>query len=180
MALWLSIILFADCREPSPGIQSVLMKQPPRLRVEPRPSRIACASLVAACSAAAVLLVLLPLPLIAMVAGTVLIVAIFVAGWRRCTGRGVPALLHVGIDRRITVTDRNGRSLAGPVLDDSYVGAFVTTIVWCADGDPWWRPARTMLILSDTLPRDEFRRLRVVLRYGRPPVAVETSGTDAA
>jgi hypothetical protein len=90
----------------------------------------------------------------------------------------VPALLHVGIDRRITVTGRNGRSRAGVILDDSYVGAWLTTIVWRWDGMPWWHPARAIVVLPDTLPRDEFRRLRVVLRYGQP-VAGETSSEEA-
>jgi hypothetical protein len=34
-------------------------------------------------------------------------------------------------------------------------------------------------VLPDTLPRDEFRRLRVVLRYGRPVVDGETSDVEA-
>ena len=82
-----------------------------------------------------------------------LIVAVLAAGLWRCSGRGVPALLHVGIDRRITVTGRDGRSRTGVILDDSYVGAWLTTIVWRQDGMPWWRSARTVVVLPDTLPR---------------------------
>ena len=44
--------------------------------------------------------------------------------------------------------------------------------------------AQTVLILPDMLPADEFRRLRVLLRYGRPVVEEaddeDTSGRDAA
>lgn len=97
----------------------------------------------------------------------------------RCSGRGVPAIVHVGIDRRIAVSDREGRSRTGAILDDSYVGAALTTIVWRADGDPWWRPARAMLFVPDSLRPDEFRRLRVVLRYGLAPDGAATSGIDA-
>ena len=110
---------------------------------------------------------------------TAIVIAVLVTGLRRCAGRGVAAIVHVGIDRRITVTDRNGRSCTGTILDDSYVGSALTTIVWRADGDPWWRLARTMLFVPDSLPPDDFRHLRVVLRYGRPPGDAATSGVDA-
>ncbi len=78
------------------------------------------------------------------------------------------------------MTDCDGRSRAGAILDDSYVGAWLTTIVWRQDGQPWWRPATAIVVLPDMLPRDEFRRLRVVLRYGRPVDAGATSEEDAA
>lgn len=155
------------------------MRPSPRLRLEPRPSRIACAAIVAGCSGTATLVALLPLPFAATLGCTLILAAVLAAGLSRCVGRGVPALLHVGIDRRIAVTDRTGRSNAGAILDDSYVGPALTTLLWSADGDPWWRPARAILILPDTLSRDEFRRLRVVLRYGRAPGNAVTSGVDA-
>jgi hypothetical protein len=144
------------------------MKPSPRLRLEPRPSRMGCALVATASATTSILLGLLPLPMAAVVPAAAAVAAVLVSGLWRCTGRGVPALLHVGIDRRITVTDRDGRSRAGMIQDDSYVGAWLTTIVWRWDGMPWWRPARAIVVLPDTLPRDEFRRLRVVLRYGRP------------
>ena len=144
------------------------MKPLPRLRLEPRPSRIGCTLFAAACAMTAILLGALPLPVAGIAAGALAILTVLAGGlWRCTTGRGVPTLLHVGIDRRITVTDRHGRPRSGSILDDSYVGAAVTTIVWRADDDRWWRPARAILILPDSLPRDDFRRLRVVLRYGR-------------
>jgi hypothetical protein len=109
-------------------------------------------------------------------AGGCLVAVVLVSSLWRCTGRGVPALLHVGIDRRLTVTGSDGRSRSGAILDDTYVGAWLTVIVWQADGLPWWRPAETVVVVTDTLPREDFRRLRVVLRYGR---AVTTSGEEA-
>jgi len=155
------------------------MKHVQRLRLEPRPSRIARAAIVIACSATGVLITAMRLPLAATVGCVAILLLELVSGLRQCSGRGVPALLHVGIDRRITVTDRNGRSHAGAILDDSYVGSALTTVVWRADGEHWWRPARTMLFVADSLPRDEFRRLRVVLRYGCPLDDAATSGVDA-
>jgi len=125
---------------------------------------------------------MLHMPAVPTLGCAAMVTVVLVSGLRRCAGRGVPALLHVGIDRRVTVTDRTGRSRDGTILDASYVGSAVTTLVWRADGDRWWRPARTMLFLRDSLPPDEFRRLRVLLRYGRPPgeaAEAVTSGIDA-
>jgi len=158
------------------------MKSHPRLRLEPRPSRIACAAILAVCLATATLVAVLRLPAAVALGCAAIVVSVLVSSLWRCTGRGVAALLHVGIDRRLAVTDRTGRSREGAILDASYVGPSLTTIVWRADGDRWWRPARTMLLLADSLPPDEFRRLRVVLRYGRPPGETGeavTSGTAA-
>ena len=156
------------------------MPAPPRLRLEPRPSRIACALLAAACVAAAALLAVLPLEWPLAAASGVLVVSVATRGLWRCSGRGVPALLHVGIDRRVTVTGRDGRSRDGVVRDDSYVGARITVIIWRPDGARWWQPPESILILPDTLPAEDFRRLRVFLRYGRTPSDARTSGADAS
>jgi hypothetical protein len=155
------------------------MKPPPRLRLEPRPSRIACALIASACAATVALIFVLPLPFWAFGLGLVAVIGVAAHGFWRCTGRGVPALLHVGADRRITTTGRDGRSRDGAIVDDSYVGAHLTTIVWRPDGARFWEPARSILILPDMLPPDEFRQLRVLLRYGRPVVETATSGADA-
>jgi hypothetical protein len=122
----------------------------------------------------------LPLPITALLPCAAVIAGVLVGGLWRCTGRGVPALMHVGNDRRLTVTDCEGRSHAGTILDDSYVGASLTTIVWRRDGSPWWRPAAAIVVLPDMLSADEFRRLRVALRYGRPTVRGTTSDDDAS
>jgi hypothetical protein len=159
-------------------MQSAVMDPPPRLRLAPGPSRFGRAAVIAACALAIVLLAALPIPMAGLVTGTAAVVAVLARGLWRCAG-GVPASLEVGVDRRIAVTDRAGHSRAGSILEDSYVGARLTTIVWRADGEPWWRPAHAILILPDTLRRDEFRRLRVVLRYGWPPVEGETSDVEA-
>ena len=155
------------------------MKEQPRLRLEPRPSWLGRALIVAACAATSVLLGWLPLPVAAVVPAGAAVLAVLLSGLRQCTRRGTPAMLDVGIDRRISVTDREGRSRSGAILDDSYVGAWLTTVIWRADEDAWWRQARVILILPDSLPPDDFRRLRVALRYGRPAGGEGTSGADA-
>jgi hypothetical protein len=158
------------------------MKPPPRLRLEPRPSRIACAAIAAGCAAMAALVASLPLEPWMSAGALLAILGVAVRGLWLCSGRGVPALLHVGHDRRLTASTRDSRTLDGSILDDSYVGARVTTIVWRPDRAAWFAPARTILVLPDTLPAQDFRRLRVLLRYGRPLVeeaGEETRGRDA-
>src|SRR5512143_2831469 len=155
------------------------MKSTPRLRLEPRPSRIGVAATVAGAAAVLVLVAVLPLDPWLTAAAVLAALVATVRGVRTCAGSGVPALLHVGLDRRLSVTARDGRSRDGKILDASYVGARVTTIVWRADATPWYLPARAILILPDSLPSDDFRRLRVVLRYGRPAIDKVASGVDA-
>ncbi len=128
----------------------------------------------------AALIVALPLPLWGSAAGLITILCVAARGFWRCTGRGVPALLFVGADRRLTVAARDGQTRDGAIEDDSYVGAMLTTIVWRPDGLAWWRRAPSILILPDMLPADDFRRLRVLLRYGRTAASRTTSGADAA
>jgi membrane protein implicated in regulation of membrane protease activity len=154
------------------------MPAPLRLRLEPGPSRIAFALTALACLAAMALVAALPLPWWAMLACFSAAAVALRDGWRRTMGERVPALIHVGIDRTITVTDRRGCSLDGIVDASSYVGAGLTTIVWRANGSPWWRPPDVILIAPGVLPPDDFRRLRIFLRYGRCPTA-GTSGVDA-
>jgi hypothetical protein len=132
------------------------------------------------CLGAAGLLAALRLQLPVVLACGAAILAVLVGGLWRCTGRGVPALMHIGNDRRMTVTDYEGRSHAGTILDDTFVGAWLTTIVWRRDGLPWWRPAPAIVVLPDMLSREDSRRLRVALRYGRPPSLAATSDDDAS
>jgi hypothetical protein len=75
-------------------------------------------------------------------------------------------------DRQIRCTERSGRCIEGAIADDSYVGTLLTTIVFHAAG---CRRARTLALLPDMLSRDDFRRLRVLLRLARLP-----SGRDQA
>lgn len=131
------------------------------------------------CAASSVLTLLLPIDAWVKVAAILVICGVATRGLWRCTGRGVPALLHVGHDRRITASARDGRSRDGSILDASYVGARMTTIVWRPDCASRFAFAQSILILPDTLPADDFRRLRVLLRYGRATVEEGTSDRSA-
>jgi hypothetical protein len=161
------------------------MRTPPPLRLEPRASRVGGRLVAAGGVATAALVGSLPLAVVCKLGFGAAVAGAVLAGIRACAGRGVPALLLVSADRRIVMRLRNGRSIAGAILDSTYVGARFTTIVWRPDArGGGWRillPARTLLLLADSLPPEDFRQLRVVLRYGRPPTpGPGTSGVEAA
>ncbi|MEO9136821.1 MAG: hypothetical protein ABI316_09490 [Casimicrobiaceae bacterium] len=67
-------------------------------------------------------------------------------------------------DLTLVVVTGDGTACAGRVHRDSYVGARLSTIVWRPYGR--WQ-LRAILLLPDMLPAGDFRRLRVLLRYGR-------------
>jgi len=147
------------------------MHSAPRLRLEPRPSRWAAVAFSLAAVATAGVVVALPLDWgarLAAVAAAVIGIDVRLRTMRR----GLPALIHLGLDRRIAVTQRDGSTCEGIVLPASYVGARVVSVVWRPDGWPWWRSAPALLLLPDMLSADDHRQLRVALRYGRaPPIA---------
>jgi hypothetical protein len=143
------------------------MRLPPSLLVELGPSRTA--GIAIGLMGAATLGVVLALPIAAwqqagLVGG--------VAGWAwrawrmHALRQGSQACiaLRLAPNRLLTATMGDGRLLAGHVRSSSYVGTRLTTIVWRADGE---RHSRSVWILPDMLPADDFRRLRVLLRYAR-------------
>jgi hypothetical protein len=161
------------------------MKRTPPLYLELHASRIGRLLVVAGGAATAALIAWLPLALEFRIAALLVVAQATIDGLRRCAGRGFPVSLRVGVDRRIAVRRHSESDLEkGTILDASYVGAHVATIVWRPDGErAGWRrlrPARTILVLPDALSAEDFRRLRVVLRYGRVASPERgTSGTDA-
>jgi hypothetical protein len=113
------------------------------------------------------------LPIDPVIVGLVVIAILVWAGDRvvvvalRRGPRASVALWLTG-DRTIVVRRGDGRLVAGHVRSSSYVGARITTLVWRPDGA--WR-SRAELILPDMLQPDDFRQLRVLLRYGRSEAA---------
>jgi hypothetical protein len=150
------------------------MRAPPRVTVDLRPSRAALAAIAVAylATSALVVFIALPLPVTGVLLGAVLVAGTVAV--RAIAGGWAPARIRVGIDRRIAVTTRAGRVRAGDILGDTFVAARLATIVWRPEGA---RLARTLVVAADALPREDFRRLRVALRYGRAPAA--TSGDVA-
>jgi hypothetical protein len=161
----------------STGVQWAAMKPLPPLHLAPRRSRLATAMIVASHAATAALLLALPLPAVARLGGAGGVGLACVWTLWRAIGRSAPVLLRVGVDGRIAVTAPDGSACDGDILADSYVGDRLTTVVWLPDGA---RRVRTLMVAADTFSADDFRRLRVALRYGRAAgEGPETSGVDA-
>jgi hypothetical protein len=136
--------------------------------------------MIACCCAATAMLVLsLRLPWWVTVGALGAVASVAARTFWRCGGRGVPVSIVVADNRRITVAWGDGNAVAADILDASYVGEWLTTIVWRADDAPWWQPARALLVLPDMLPADDFRRLRVLLRYGVPREVPARNGVQA-
>jgi hypothetical protein len=146
------------------------MRWPPPVRVSLHRSTIASAAIAALALATSMVVAILPLdPLLAGVA------FIAIAAWAidrmqvvaLRQGRRAVRSFELRGDLTLVVVAGDGAARAGRVHRDSYVGARMSTIVWRPYGR--WR-TRTILLLPDMLPADEFRRLRVLLRYGRSDV----------
>jgi hypothetical protein len=109
-------------------------------------------------------------------------VAIALAAWARHQVRlnasrlSIDAVTEVMLssDSVIVVRRRDGKLVAGHVRSGSYVHPAFTSIVWRPDRARW---SRTLPLLPDMMDVDDFRRLRVMLRYGRREV---TAGAPAS
>jgi len=167
----------ADGALPARDVQSATMRSPTPLELCWRRSRVNASVTLAACGATALLWLALPLPFVVRIVGGGLAVAAAGVLWRDATGPRAPLRLTVGLDRRIVAATADGAARSGVILSDSCVWPRVTTIVWRPDGE---RRARTLLVTTGNLGTDDFRRLRVFLRYARAvPSPSETSGAVA-
>jgi hypothetical protein len=147
------------------------MRLPPSVHVVVGPSRIAGAGIGIAALATLAVVLVLPAPAwqqSALCAGVVgwALFAFRVVALRR--GADSITELRLAPDLVLVVHLCDGRLVAGHVRSATYVGSWVTCIVWRADAA--WR-SRAVLILPDMLPAEDFRRLRVMLRYARNAVA---------
>jgi hypothetical protein len=147
------------------------MKAPRPLRVELRSSRLAAALVCVTLLPTAMLIAFLPGTLGDAPLRAVMVIAIggyalwLLRGWaRRATARAIVSV-EVAVDRRIVITERAGTRIEGLVQPQTYVGAWLTTIVVQPEGA---RCKRAIAVLPDMLPADDFRRLRVLLRFGQP------------
>ena len=142
------------------------MKSTSVLRVSLQSSRIAAGLLAAATIATAAMLALLPAEPWLRAAGVVVAGACGLHALRITAAVGANgsiASIELAADRRIVITDRFGRQIAAIVRPESYAGALLTTVVLRPDGA---RRSRALAIWPDTMPADELRRLRVLLRHG--------------
>jgi len=121
--------------------------------------------LAAHCLALAVLMPLV-LPVWAKVAMSLLI--IFSVGYHLrhdallASGSSVVALKLEG--KQALLTLRGGRLLEGEVLHDSLVTPYISVLNVLPQGA---RFARSVVIFPDSLDKESFRQLRVLLKWGR-------------
>ncbi len=155
------------------------MRRPPSVHVVLSPSRIAGAGIGVLAAATIALTIALPLQPLLQLGLSAAVVAW--AGWSfhvDALHRGRFAVTDVRLapDLILVVCMGDGRLVAGHVRASTYVGAWVTTIVWRPDG---WRWSRAILVLQDMLPAEDFRRLRVMLRYARSSEVQEIPASQA-
>jgi len=153
------------------------MRLPPSVHVALGPSRIV--GVAVGLAALAVLAVAFALPLAAWQHGAVTLAVLVwasrtfvVVALRRSPGAVTE--LRLAPDLVLVVHRRDGRLVAGHVRSATYVGEMLTSIVWRPDDA---RHSRAILVVPDMLPADDFRRLRVMLRYARN---VEAQGAPAS
>ncbi|MFO1324167.1 MAG: protein YgfX [Burkholderiales bacterium] len=140
---------------------------PPAVHVVLGPSRIAAAAIGVAALATLGVVLSLPIPAWQQSALCVAVVAWALGAFRvTALRRSTLAVteLRLTADRALVARMGDGRLVAGHVRDATYVGAWVTCVVWRADGTRW---SRAVMLVPDMLPREDFRRLRVMLRYAR-------------
>lgn len=138
-----------------------------------RPSYRLAALLMIAHLAIAGLLLMLALPSWAKIAAVMLLLAN--AMWtvyRHALRRGRHAITELSFSDRETMrlTLRDGSSHVGRVLGSSTVGTALTLLNIAVDGR---RLPVHVVLLGDSLAGDDFRRLRVWLRWGPRPTADE-------
>jgi hypothetical protein len=153
------------------------MRWPPPVRVSLTPSLAAAVIIALLALATCIIVAMLPVEPAAI---GLAVIAISVWAIDRihvvALRRGPRAIRRFELrgDLTLVVVTGDGKACAGRVHRDSYVGARLSTIVWQPYGR--WR-RRAILLLPDMLPADDFRRLRVLLRYGRSDV---TQGEPAS
>ncbi len=135
-----------------------------------QPSRRLAALLIVAHAATGGLVLMLPLPSWAMIAAIVLLLlSVTRSVHHHALLRGPRAITTLAFSDRetIRVTLRNGSAHAGRVLGSSTVGTTLTILNLTLDGR---RLPVHVVLLGDSLAVEDFRRLRVWLRWGpRPP-----------
>jgi len=143
------------------------MRLPPSVRVFLGPSRIVGAGIGIAAIATLGIVLVLPLPVLLQAAPCAVVVGWALVAFRVVAlRRGGTAVTELRVAPDLTMAVRlvDDRLVAGHVRSATYVGEWLTAIVWRPDGAP---RSRTVLGVPDMLGADDFRRLRVMLRYAR-------------
>ena len=151
------------------------MHRPPTLTVQLRRSRCALAFVIASHLATALLLATMPLSWQLRFAMSMVVALMAWRAVQRIAGRASVSSMQLDVDRRLKIVGRNGREMNGEVQPQTYVAEWVTTVVWRPAGA---RFSRSVLILPDSLSRDDYRCLRVLLRYSQPSRDAIDGGDD--
>ena len=142
------------------------MKAARTLRLSLGPSRLASGLICVTCLATCALVAWLPGAAALRGVSVIGIGAYAILTMRQWATRSASRAI-IGIeldaDRAVRLIERTGRHIEGIVQPDSYVGALLTTLVVRPEGK---RRLRTVAILPDMLPAEDFRRLRLLLRLG--------------
>ncbi len=140
-----------------------------------RPSYRLAVILLAAHAAAIGLLVALPLPAwVILIAAMSLLGSVAHSVHRYALLRSPQAITALTFSDRETlrVSLRDGSSHVGRVLGSSTIGTTLTLLNIALDGR---RLPVHAVLLGDSLPAEDFRRLRVWLRWGPRPPAEEAA-----
>ena len=149
------------------------MKETHALRISLGPSRAASALICASCLSTAALVAWLPGPPALRGALVIVIATYAIVTMRHWATRSASRAIigiEVDLDRSVCLTERAGRRVEGILQPDTYVGALVTTVVMRPEGK---RRLRSTAILKDMLPAEDFRRLRLLLRFGQSATATK-------
>ena len=139
------------------------------------PSRQAAAFLLVAGLATLGLVAAMPGAAFWRLAVSAAVIAASLEAWHRIAAhRGPRGVRYFLLDRSgaLGVLDGRGRWLQGQVSPGSFVAPWLVIIRWRPDiARNRWRPEgarldRTILLLPDMLSREDFRKLRVLLRWG--------------
>jgi hypothetical protein len=155
------------------------MRLPVQLRVSPRPSRVATAAIPALAAVMFGVVLSLHAP-----AACDLVAAVALAGWAHHhirlhgtrTARHAVVEILLSSDAVIVTRRGDGKLRAGHVRSATFVHPLFTSIVWRPDGARW---SRTLPLVPDMLSLDDFRQLRVLLRYGRRELTADAPASQA-
>jgi toxin CptA len=135
------------------------------LRIRLTPSRLLAAMLILAHTAAIALVLMVELPQWLKVVAMVLLIAQCAVAVRRqafLTGADAATAIEITSDHRINVETRAAGWCEYEVLGSTYVTPYLTVLNLRQSGT---RSARHVLLLPDSLNADDFRKLRVWLRW---------------
>jgi toxin CptA len=140
----------------------------PMLKASLRPSRILAAILVAAHGGAIAVVALVVMPLWLELIAIAALAVNMVAALRRTALLLAPdsvVAIEIGSDDALSIQTRRGNRIGEcEVLENTYVAAFLAIV---NVRDPETRAVRHVVLLRDSIDADDFRKLRVWLRWKR-------------